>query len=129
MKFLFALLIAPAMALGDCPNAVYLNIGDKVLDCPRIGLSEPYDVQVRADLVKGDYNSKLVTQYEGLLKIKDQILESKDKQITLFRTEVDRSYLALDQERSRTKTDFWVGLAAGIGIILISAVVIEKVVR
>lgn len=62
-----AMMANPLSALADCPNAVALNVGDKVTDCPRIGLSLDYDRQVRKDLVDRDYNKQIVDQQKKLL--------------------------------------------------------------
>jgi hypothetical protein len=129
VKLFLALLLIPQVAFAGCLNAIRLEVGDKVTDCPRIGLSIEYDEKVRQDLIKGEFNAKIVDHYEGLLKVKDQVIESKDKQITIYRAEVDRSHEALDKERSRSKVDFWIGLGTGAAVILLGAIVVQKVVR
>jgi len=113
-------LISNSVFAAECPNAVYLKVGDTVKDCPRIGLSESYDLEVRKELIEGDYNKKLLTEKDRLLGFKDLQIQYHAQQTDLWRADALRERDAYDKERSRTNTTFWVGLGVGILTVLVA---------
>jgi hypothetical protein len=117
------------VAFADCPDAVKLNVGDKVTDCERIGLSGPAEKKIREDLIGSDYNAKKLEEQKKILDLKDQVIADSDKQVVIWKQEVDRERLALDVERARTKWEFWGGIILGIGFTALGAWSVGQVHR
>lgn len=124
-----AMMANPLSALADCPNAVALNVGDKVTDCPRIGLSLDYDRQVRKDLVDGDYNKQIVDQQKKIIDLKDLQIKQMSDQAELWRTEALREREVLNRERDKTNWGLWGGLIGGIALTVMAGWAIGQASR
>lgn len=120
-------LLCPRYALGDCPNAISLKVGDKVTDCDRIGLSVPYDLKVRQSLIEGDYNLKIIAEKDRLITAKDLALKDADEQKVLYRDEATRARKDADDARASANTRFWIGVVVGFLAILGGAWAIGRV--
>lgn len=110
----------PILSFADCPNAVNLNVGDKVTDCPRIGLSVEYDKQIRKDLIEGDYNKQIVDQQKKIIDLKDLQVRQTSEQADLWKSEALREREALDKERNKTNWGFWGGLIGGVALTVLA---------
>jgi hypothetical protein len=128
-KLIVSLALIPNLAFGDCPNAIRLNPGDKVTDCERICLSVAYDLQVRKDLVEGEYNVKIIDEQKKVITAKDLVIKDTEGQRDLFKAESIRQQERYESERSKSSWNFWVGLGVGIVTVAISAYVIKQVAR
>lgn len=116
----FAMLMAPVRSLADCPNAISLGVGEKVTDCPRIGLSLEYDKQVRKDLIEGDFNKKIVEEQKKLIDMKDLQMKYTIEDRDLWKAEAIREREALDKERNKTNWGLWGGLIGGIALTVLA---------
>jgi hypothetical protein len=101
-------------SLAVCDNAVTLRKGDTVKDCDRIGYSLEYDKTVRADLVEGDYNKKIVEEQKKLIELKDLSISLNQKQSELWKEEAMREREAYDKERNKGNKSLWLGIALGV---------------
>lgn len=117
---LFAVFMNPVAAIANCPNAISLNVGDKVTDCPRIGLSVEYDKQVRKELVEGEYNKQIVDQQKRIIELKDLQIKQTTEQSDLWRSEALREREALDKERNKTNWGLWGGILGGIALTVLA---------
>lgn len=115
-----AMMVTPFRSFADCQNAISLNVGDRVTDCPRIGLSLDYDKQVRKDLIEGDYNKQVVDQQQRIIELKDLQIKQTSEQADLWKTEALREREALDKERNRTNWGFWGGLIGGVALTVLA---------
>lgn len=89
-------------------------MGDTVRDCPRIGLSEEADLEIRKQLIEGDYNKKILAEQERVISLKDLQIKYTTEQKDLWKSDALREREAYDKERRRTSANFWIGLGAGI---------------
>jgi hypothetical protein len=89
-------------------------VGDTVKDCDRIGLSIPYDESVRKDLVELEFNRKIIGEQKRLIDLKDLAIQTSQEQSNLWKEE------AISQRKS-SSTNFYLGVAGGIVIVLASA--------
>ena len=129
LKFFLVLMLSSMQATAGCPNAIRLLPGAQNDTCERIGLSVDYDVTVRKQLVEGDYNKQLVQQQKQLLDLKDLQIADHEKEEGVLKDEVQRERSALDAERARAKLDFWIGAAAGVLTVVLSAWVVKRTIR
>jgi hypothetical protein len=106
-------------AFADCKPAVRLNVGDKVTDCPRIGLSEDADKQIRIDLIEGDFNKKIVEEQKRQIDLKDLMITDLRTQKDLWRDDAMREREYADSQRAKSDRNFWIGF--GIGILSVVA--------
>lgn len=114
-------ILSPLRSFADCQNAISLNVGDKVTDCPRIGLSLDYDRQIRKELIEGDYNRQIVDQQKRIIDLKDLQIKQTTDQADLWKSEALREREALDKERNKTNWGFWGGLIGGVALTVLSA--------
>lgn len=113
-------MLSPFSSFADCQNAISLNVGDKVTDCPRIGLSLDYDRQIRKELIEGDYNRQIVDQQKRIIDLKDLQIKQTTDQADLWKTEALREREALDKERNKTNWGFWGGLIGGVALTVLA---------
>lgn len=116
-------------ALADCPNAVSLNVGDKVVDCPRIGLSLEYDKQIRKELIEGDYNKEIINQQNRIIELKDLQIKQTTEQADLWKSEAQRERDALDKEKNKTNWGVWGGLMGGVALTVLAGWALGQVSR
>lgn len=121
------IILGSHVANSSCPNATYLGVGDTVKDCPRIGLSVEYDLQIRKDLIEGDYNKKILEEKDKLLIIKDTKIKYLEDQYDLWKNEAAREREEYDKIRKNQNSDFWYGIMLGAGSILMGAWAIKQV--
>lgn len=117
---------SPALA---CSPAVKLFVGDKVTDCPRIGLSEEADLANRKQLIEGDYNLKILSEQKQMLDLKDKQISYIQKQDDLWKADAERERAAYDAERGRAKTEFWIGLGVGILTVVVAGYAVHQVAK
>ena len=123
---IFTILVSQ-ISKADCPNAVYLNVGDTVKDCPRIGLSKQFDLQNRKDLLELDYDKKILQEKDLLLGMKEDRVSYLSKQSDLWKSEAQRERDEYDKIKKDTKVDFWYGVLLGAGSILLGAWTVKQV--
>jgi hypothetical protein len=111
----------------SCPPAVRLNVGDKVTDCPRIGLSDEADLENRKQLVEGDFNIKIIDEQKKMLDLKDLQISYIQKQDDLWKADALREREAYDKERSRSNTSFWVGFGVGLLTVVVTGYALGQV--
>ena len=115
-----AMIASPARSFAECQNAISLNVGDRVSDCPRIGLSLDYDRQIRKDLIEGDFNKQIVDQQKRIIELKDLQIKQTSEQADVWKTEALREREALDKERNKTNWGFWGGLIGGVALTVLA---------
>jgi len=118
-----------AWASDVCPASIDLGVGDKVIDCPRIGLREDVAKTTQLQLIERDYLVKEVAEQKNLIDLKDLTIQNSQKQVDLFKADSDREREAYDKERSRGDTKFWVGLGLGALTIIAGAWAVKQVAR
>lgn len=115
-----SILFTSVPSFADCQPAVSLNVGDKITDCPRIGLSLDYDKQLRKDLIEGDYNKQIVEEQKKIISLKDLQIKQTTEQSDLWKQEALRERDALDKERNKTNWGFWGGLIGGVALTVLA---------
>lgn len=110
----------PSRSFAECQNAISLNVGERVADCPRIGLSLEYDKQIRKELIEGDYNKQIIDQQKRIIDLKDLQIKQTSEQADLWRSEALREREALDKERNKTNWGFWGGLIGGVALTVLA---------
>jgi hypothetical protein len=126
-SIIIAISLVSNIALADCISAISLNVGDKVTDCPRIGLSHDADLQIRKDLVEGDYNKKIVITQKSIIDLQNEQIDYMQQQSSLWKTDALRERAAYDSERSRNNVNFWIGLGVGILTVVVAGYAIGQV--
>jgi hypothetical protein len=99
---------------ATCPNAVDLKVGDTVTDCPRVGLSLPYNKTVEKELIDNDYNTQIIQDQAKELTLKDLDVQYYKQRGDTAISDLAVTQADLDTERKKSHTDLWVGIAAGI---------------
>lgn len=108
-------------SLADCPPAVRLKVGATVTDCDRVGLSDAADLQVRKDLVEGDFNKKIISEQKRQIELKDLLIVDITAQKTLWQTDALRERKYADSQRDNASRNLWLGIGVGIGLTVLSA--------
>jgi hypothetical protein len=129
IAILAALHLAAAPTLAGCQNAIRLLPNAQNDSCERIGLEVNFEKSIREDLVRGDYNARIVKEQEKQLQIKDLTLTAYEKKDGLQTAEIERVRKRADEIEGRQKTDFWLGLGIGIGLAVVSAWIVKQVAR
>lgn len=130
MKRLFLIImLLPGLCWGDCPNAIRLLPGAKNDECERIGLEVNAEKSVREDLVRGEYNAKIVDEQKRQLDIKDLTIAEYEKKTGLQGQEIERLRARNDSLENRSSTTFWLGLGAGIIVVLVGSIAIKNVAK
>lgn len=129
IRTLFVFAVASSVAVADCANAVRLKVGDVVRDCERIGYSVEYDRQVVKDLVRGEYNEKIVDEQARQLGIKDLTIKAYEDKDKIQGAEIDRVRKRSDEIEARGRTEFWIGLALGFGAAVAGAFIVKQVAK
>ena len=111
---IFLVICFTTRAFSQCDNAVMLKKGDVVKDCDRVGYSLEYDKSVREDLVKGEYDSKIVEEQAKVITWKDLSAKTSEEQATLWKAEAIRERNLLDAEKNKGDKSLWLGIAMGI---------------
>jgi hypothetical protein len=106
---------------------VRYGVGDRVADCPRIGLSLEADAQNRAQLVQFDYDQKVIDAQAKELTLKDLMISDQKARGDLFQADAQRERESADKARASEKTSFWVGVGAGFLTILLGAWSVRQV--
>jgi len=112
---------------SECPNAIDLAVGDKITDCDRVGLSREYAKTVKTELIEADFNKKIVSEQKRLIEIKDLALTASMEQADLWKAQEAKTRATLEDERSRAGRPFWLGMLAGVGLVLASAWAVGQV--
>lgn len=115
------ILASQTLKAASCPNATYLDVGDTVKDCPRVGLSVDYELQVRKDLIEGDYNKKILIEKDQLLGAKDLRIDYLQKETDLWHNEALRERALVDNKTTESKRELWYGFGLGILSVLVGA--------
>ena len=121
------ILARSSFAFADCAPSVNLNIGDKVTDCARVGLSLDAAKKTQYQLIEHDYLQKELVETNNLIASKDLMIQNQTQQADLFKADSAREREAYDKERERSKMSFWVGLGVGALSILAGAWAIKQV--
>lgn len=114
---------------ADCPSSVNLAIGDKVTDCPRVGLSEATAKKIQLELISADYSAKELYATKDLLTLKDLMIANQIQQTELYKADSMRERAAYDKAQSRTSTSFWVGIGVGVLTVLAGAYAVKSVAK
>lgn len=113
-------LLGTIPAKATCPNAIRLNVGDKVIDCDRIGLSIEYDKRIRKELIEGEYDKKIVKEQKRQITMKDLTIQEVDKRSDLWEKESERLREENDELKKGNNWKFWVGIFSGIALTVLS---------
>jgi hypothetical protein len=125
---LVLLLLGHSVA-NACVPAVKLNVGDKVSDCPRIGLSLDYEKEIRKDLIDAEFNREIMEQQKRIIELKDLQVRQTKENADLWRQEALKEREALDKEKNRSDWKFWGGLIAGVGLTVLAGWAVGQVSR
>jgi hypothetical protein len=113
----------------DCPNAIDLKVGDKVIDCDRVGLKKDYAKDVEEDLLIANFNRKIAEDEAKIAANKDKRIEDADAQAARWEAENEKTRQQLIEEQKRGKVDFWIGFASGFVTILLGAIAIKEAAK
>lgn len=104
-----------------------LNVGDKVTDCPRIGLSEQADLENRQQLIEGDYNKKIIEQQQKQIDLKDLMITDQKARGDLWQDEAQRERDYADKMKANGDQKFWLGLGVGLLTVLVTGYALGQV--
>lgn len=103
-----------SLAASNCPNAVLLNVGDKVTDCNRIGLNLEFEKSVREQVIQNDYNLRIIEEQKKIIDLKELTIKTAQDQSQLWKDEAERSRKKYDEAMDARSKDLLYGLISGI---------------
>lgn len=101
------------IALGGCPNAVTLHVGDTVKDCDRVGLSTARANEVEKTIKQGEINLQIIQTQNDLIKMKDDKAAEAMKAASLYKDDDQRERGEVDRLRSEGTTKILIGIGLG----------------
>lgn len=126
-KILLSFLLIPSLLMAQCENAIHLLPGATNDGCERVGLSVPYEKQIRTIVEKFTIQQAINQAQADLISATKASLAACSDDRALIKADDDRERTAYDKERARTRWDFWGGVIAGFGAALLGAYIVKSV--
>lgn len=99
---------------SECPNSLFLKVGDVVTDCDRIGFNLEFEKTIRQQIIENDYNLKIIEEQKNILLLKDLTIRTSQMQSVLWKEEADRLRKKYDDLNETKSKDFLYGVIGGI---------------